>query len=79
MSKPIIPSTRATAVGYGLLLLSVPLMGYKAFHRVTGQPINYQSLTVVVLAGIFLVGVVVGLVLLGIETIRSAFRNGDDK
>jgi hypothetical protein len=78
MPKPVIPTTRATTLGYGLLLLALPLMGYKAFHKLTGQPINYRSTAVLCLAGLALFGVVVGLALLGIETIRSAFRDSAD-
>jgi len=50
-------------------------MGYKALHRVTGQAIDYRGQTVVILASIALFGTVAGLALLGIETIRSAFRD----
>jgi hypothetical protein len=79
MPKPVIPTTRATILGYGLLYLSIPLIGYKAFHRLTGQPINYRSTVVLCLGGLTLFGVVVGLALLGIETIRSAFRDSADE
>ena len=79
MPKPVIPTTRATILGYSLLYLSIPLIGYKAFHRLTGQPINYRSTVVLCLGGLTLFGVVVGLALLGIETIRSAFRDSADE
>jgi len=78
MPKPVIPVTRATTLGYGLLLLSIPLMGYKTFHRLTGQPINYRSTMVLCLAGLTMFGVVVGLAIFGVETIRSAFRDFSD-
>ena len=59
--------------------MSLPLMGYKAFLRLRGQPFNHQSNAIVVLAGIALFGIVVGLALIGIETIRSAIRDNDGK
>jgi hypothetical protein len=52
-------------------------MGYKTFLRLTGRPLDTQSVPVLVLAGIALFGIVVGLALLGIETIRAAIRDTD--
>jgi hypothetical protein len=77
MAEPIIPNTGPTRLGYGLLWLSVPFMGYKTFLRLTGRPLDTQSVPVLVLAGIALFGIVVGLALLGIETIRAAIRDTD--
>jgi hypothetical protein len=71
----IAPKTRASQIGYACLLLLLPLMSYKIVHKLTGQPNDYESQTVRVLAGLAMFGWVAGLLLLGIETIRSAVRD----
>ena len=61
--------------GYSLLLLSLPVMGYKTFLRLTGQPFDNRSVPVLVLTGVALFGFVAGGAIFGIEIIRSAIRD----
>jgi hypothetical protein len=53
--------------------------GLQDLHAVTGRPFNEQATPVLVLAGMALFGVVAGLSILGVETIRSAIRDKDSK
>jgi len=79
MAEPIIPNTGPTRLGYGLLLLSLPLMGYKTFLRLTGQPLDTHSMPVLALAVTALFAIVLGLAILGVETIRAAIRGTNGK
>ena len=70
----MVPTTKLSRVGYCCLLAILPAILYKVVHRLTGEPINYTSKTVIILGGLGLFGGIFGFALLGIATIRSAFR-----
>ena len=75
MLKPVAPNTKLTRLGYVCLLAGLPAILFKVWHRLTGQPIDYMSKTAATLGGLFMFGWISGFLLLGIETIRSAWRD----
>lgn len=71
----MIPNSRAAKIGYCFLLLVLPAVVYKVYHRLTGEPINYLGRTAVTLGALEFFGIFIGFSILGILVIRSAFRH----
>ena len=72
--ESIVPKTKIARIGWWCLLPCVPLILYNARNRLMGTRVDYLSGPGLILGVSAMVGLFFACVLLGIETIRSAFR-----